>query len=55
METDIPILSYTKDNYKKFMKNKETEKSNNNDSININNKNNNDTRLKTKSLGKIKE
>ena len=55
METDIPILSYTKDNYKKFMKNKETEKSNNNDSININNKNINDTKLKTKSLGKIKE
>jgi hypothetical protein len=55
METDIPILSYTKDACKKFMKNKEIEKSNNNDSININNKNINDTRLKTKSMGKINE
>ena len=55
METEIPILSYTKDTYKKFVKNKEIEKSNNNDSINISNKYINDTRLKTKSMGKVNE
>ena len=52
METENAILSYTKNNCKRFLKNKEIEKSNNNDSINLFNKNNNNRQIKTKSLSK---
>ena len=56
METENTILSYTKDNYKKFAKNREEEKTNNNnDTANLSRKYINDIRLKTKSMGKINE
>ena len=39
METENTILSYTKDNYKKFVKNREEEKTNNNnDTANLSRK-----------------
>ena len=51
------LLSYTKNNCKKYLQHKEEEKSNNNnnDSTNLSNKQINDIRLKTKSMGKINE
>ena len=51
METENAILSYTKNNYKRMMNNKEVEKTNN-DSINLSRKNLNNIHLKTKSMNK---
>ena len=52
MDTENVILSYTKNNYKRFTTNKEVEKSNNNDSINLSRQYINNIRLKTRSINK---
>ena len=52
MDTENVILSYTKNNYKRFMTNKEVEKSNNNDSISLSKKFINNIRLQTTSVNK---
>ena len=52
METEQPILSYTKNNYKRLTNIKEVEKTNNNDSINLSRKFLYNVHLKTKSVSK---
>ena len=52
METEQPILSYTKNNYKRLTNIKEIEKTNNNDSINLSRKFLYNAHLKTKSVSK---
>ena len=52
METEQPILSYTKNNYKRLTNIKEIEKTNNYDSINLSRKFLYNAHLKTKSVSK---